>query len=266
MLIHGIFTPHPPAIIPAIGGEEVQKFEKTIQALLSVSLKLKQNPPQTLVVLTPHAEIEVDRFAVRIPKGENFTADFTEFEAEDEPKTYPRDRLLTSQIIEGIHSTGMQTSVLENEKLDFGSSVPLHYLAAALPEVEIVNLGVSFAGIPEHQKLGNLIREVAEKSEKKIALVASGELSHQVTKNSPHGFLPAGVEWDAQIVESLKAGEFENILQQDVFDLDEIEECGFRSLVTLISAFEKIPNTHEFLSYEAPGGIGCAVASFERAA
>lgn len=215
-------------------------------------------------MLTPHAEIELDRFVVRIPKEEHFVADFSEFGVESEARTYPRDRLLTSQIIEGIQSAGMQTSILENPKLDFGSSIPLHYLASALPQVEIVNLGVSFAGIPEHQRLGTVLREVAEESAKKIALIASGELSHQVAKNSPHGFSPAGVEWDERIVEYLKSGDFEEILQQDVFDLDEIEECGFRSLVTLISAFENIPSSSEFLSYEAPGGIGCMVAAMTR--
>lgn len=264
MLTHGIFTPHPPTIIPAIGGAETKKFKQTIQALLSISLSLRQNPPQTLIVLSPHLEIEIDKFVVRIPKNENFIADFTEFGVEGETKTYPRDRLLTSQIIEGIHAANLQTSILESEKLDFGSSVPLHYMAAALPEVELVNLGVSFAGISVHQQLGKIIADIAEKSEKKIAFVASGELSHQVAKNSPHGFSPKGVEWDAQIVASLKAGEFEKILQQDVFELDEIEECGFRSLVTLLAAFEKIPHSSEVLSYEAPGGIGCAVGLWQR--
>ncbi|MCF7836525.1 hypothetical protein K9N08_02775 [Candidatus Gracilibacteria bacterium] len=89
-------------------------------------------------------------------------------------------------------------------------------------------------------------------------------MSHQVSKISPHGFSPKGVEWDAQIIAKLKAGEFEKILQQDVFELDEIEECGLRSLVTLLAAFEKIPHTSEVLSYEAPGGIGCAVGFWQR--
>ena len=263
MLTHGIFTPHPPAIIPQIGKEETKKFEQTIRALLSASLRLRQNPPQTLILLTPHAENEIDKFAVRVPKSPNFTAGFEEFGVEGEAKIYTRDRLITAQIIEGIHAKGMQTVILENEKLDFGSSIPLHFFASVLPEVEIVNLGTSLAGIPEHQKLGEVIAEVAEKSEKRIVFIASGELSHQVAKNSPHGFSPAGVEWDAKIVKNLQTGNFEEILHQDVFELDEIEECGFRGLVVLLSAFAKIPHVHEVLSYEAPGGIGCAVAVLE---
>ncbi|MFH1375041.1 MAG: AmmeMemoRadiSam system protein B [Patescibacteria group bacterium] len=266
MLTHGILAPHPPVIIPGVGGKDVQKFEKTINALLAVSLKLKENKPDTLIVLTPHAEIKMDSFVVRVPKEPNFTADFTEFGDAESSAEYVRDRLLTAQLIEGIQSAGLRTSILEDAKLDFGSSVPLYYLAAGLPDSEIVNLGVAFAGVPEHGKLGEVIREVADKSEQKIALIASGELSHKVAKSSPHGFDPAGVAWDEKIVQALQAGDADTILQQDPFELDEVGECGFRSIVTLISAFKKIPHKQELLSYEAPGGIGVAVAVFEASA
>ncbi|MFH1545756.1 MAG: AmmeMemoRadiSam system protein B [Patescibacteria group bacterium] len=264
MLTHGIFTPHPPAIIPKIGGEETKKFEKTIQALLTVSLKLKQNPPQTLILLTPHAEIEIDKFVVRVPQSPNFTASFEEFGAERDAKIYARDRLLTAQIIEGIHSRRMQTVILEDEKLDFGSSIPLYFLASALPEIEIVNLGISLAGIPEHQKLGEVIAEISEKSKKQIAFIASGELSHRLAKNSPHGFFPPAAAWEEELIQNLENGDFEKALRQDPFELDEVGECGMRPLAALLGAFEKIPHTHALLSHEAPGGIGCAVGFWER--
>ena len=263
MLIQGILAPHPPAIIPGVGGAEVKKFEKTINALLAVTHKLKESRPDTLIVLTPHAEIEMDSFIVRVPKGPNFIADFTEFGDAESSAEYVRDRLLTAQLIEGIQSAGLKTSILEEAKLDFGSSVPLHYLAAALPDSEIVNLGVAFSGIPEHVKLGEVIREVANKSEKKIALIASGELSHKVAKSSPHGFDPAGVAWDEKIIRALQEGNADIILQQDPFELDEVAECGFRPIVTLISAFQKVPHKQKVLSYEAPAGIGVAVAMLE---
>ncbi|MCF7836526.1 hypothetical protein K9N08_02780 [Candidatus Gracilibacteria bacterium] len=192
MLTHGIFTPHPPTIIPAIGGAETKKFERTIQALLSISLSLRQNSPQTFIVLSPHLEIELDKFVVRIPKSENFIADFTEFGVTGEKKTYPRDRLLTSQIIEGIHAADLQTSILEGEKLDFGSSIPLHYLAVALPEVEVVNLGISMAGISTHQKLGEIIAEIAEKSKKKLLLLRAGSCPIRLAKFRRMDFRPKG--------------------------------------------------------------------------
>ncbi len=264
MLTHGILAPHPPAIIPKVGKEETKKFEKTIQALLAIGLKLKKLQPQTLIVITPHADVEVDRFVVRIPKDLNFRASFEEFGDSETTAEFTRDRLFTAQLVEGIQSAGMQTSVLENEKLDFGSAIPLFYFASFLPAVEVVNVGISFSGAPEHQKLGEVIREVAEKSEKRVVLIVSGELSHKVTKNSPHGFDPASAEWDERIIEALKKGDYEKVLHQDPFELDEIEECGFRGICTLLGAFQNIPHTQEILSYEAPGGIGCAVGLWER--
>ncbi len=264
MLTHGIFSPHPPAIIPKIGGEETKKFEKTIQALLSVSLKLKQNPPQTFILLTPHAEIEIDKFAVRIPRAPNFRVSFSEFGDTETIVKYPRNRLLTAQIVEGIQSAGLKTVILEDEKLDFGSSIPLYFLASALSGIEIVNLGISLAGIPEHFRLGEIIREVADKSKQRITFIASGELSHRLMKDSPHGFFPRASAWEEELIQNLKNGDFEKILQQDPFELDEVAECGMRPLAALLGVFEKIPHTHAILSHEAPAGVGCAVGFWER--
>ncbi len=264
MLTHGIFSPHPPAIIPKIGREETKKFEKTIQALLSISLRLKQNSPQSIILLTPHAEIEIDKFMVRIPRTPNFHASFSEFGDTETIAEYPRNRLLTAEIIEGIQSAGFKTAIIEDEKLDFGSSVPLYFLASALSGIEIVNLGISLAGISEHFRLGGIIREVADKSKQRIAFIASGELSHRLTKNSPHGFFSRAAAWEEELIQNLENGDFERVLQQDPFELDEVAECGMRPLAALLGAFEKIPHTHAILSHEAPAGIGCAVGFWER--
>ena len=259
MLAYGIFSPHPPVIIPAVGGEFVRRFEKTINSLLAVSLTLREGEIDTFVILTPHTEIQPDQFTIRVPKADQFTANFAEFSAPKTILNFARDRLFTARIIEATNSTGLRIEPIDDFQLDFGTSVPLFYLASGLPQVEIVSLGVSLAGAPEHYRLGRIIREIADNSEKKIAFIASGELSHKLFKNSPHGFNPAAAEWDKKIIQNLQVGNYENILNQDPFELDEIGECGFRSLATLIGAFDGIKETHKILSYEAPAGIGCAV-------
>ncbi len=271
MLTYGLLVPHPPAIIPAIGGASARLFEQTIGALLQLSARLKQHQPDTLIVLTPHAEILPDSFTIHVPQTSTFTADFGEFGASgesrnvrDDPREYPRDRVLTAQLIEAISAAGLRTTPSEDSKLDFGTSIPLHYLASGLPNVEIVSLGVSFAGSADHVRLGQSIREVADESGKKIVFIASAELSHKLTKSSEHGYHPAAAVWDQQIVADLRAGAFEAILNYDPFAMDEIGECGYRSIAALLGAFQNIPTKHEILSYEAPTGVGCAVGYFER--
>lgn len=258
MLNLGIFAPHSPGLLPGFADAEIAKFEQTIRALLSIGIELKKNPPETLIVLSPHADAELDKFLVRVPKSANFTADFSEFNIKSEPKIYRRDRILTAQITEVLHSAGLPNAPLENEKLDFGTAIPLHFLAAALPEIEIVNIATSLIGIPEHQKLGEVISEVAEKSSKRVALIASGELSHKVSKASPLGFAPRAEEWEQGVLAAIADGTYEKIFHADPFELDEVAECGVRPLAGLLGAFQNIPHTSHVLAHEAPAGIGLA--------
>jgi AmmeMemoRadiSam system protein B len=264
MLTYGLLVPHPPAIIPAIGGAETQKFEKTIGALLDLSLRLREHAPDTLVILTPHAEVRPDSFTIRVPKTGTFLADFSDFGAPAEKHEYHRDRIFTAQLIESVSAAGLKITPVDEQKLDYGTSVPLHYLAASLPEVEIVSLGVSLGGAAEHARLGAKIREVADESGKKVVFIASAELSHKLTKASEHGYCPAGANWDRELMADLKAGEFDKILARDPFETDEVGECGFRSLAAMIGAFAGIPAEHEILSYEAPSGVGLPVGFWHR--
>lgn len=262
MLTHGLLTPHPPAIIPAVGGASAKQFEKTIGALLELSFRLKKNPPATIVILSPHGQTRPGAFTIRVPREVEFTASFAEFGAPGSVKTYPRDRLLTAQIIEAVTGVGLAIETTIDAALDFGASVPLYYLAAALPAVEVVSLGTSLAGAQAHAQLGKIIRAVADENEKPIALVASAEFSHKLTKSSPHGFHPAARAWEEELVRNLVGGDFATLLNADPFLRDEVGECGYRALATLLGAFADTPAKFKLLSHEAPTGIGLLTGFF----
>jgi AmmeMemoRadiSam system protein B len=259
MLTHAILSPHPPALIPAVGKESLRRFEKTVNALLSIAMDLRENPPDTFIILSPHGELQPNSFTIQIPESENFTADFAEFSAPEVVKTYSRDRLLSAQIIEATTSAGLQINSTNEEKLDFGVSVPLYYFAAAFPEAQVVSLGISLASSTTHFELGKVLREVADEAQKNIVFIASSELSHSLTKFSPQGFSPLAKEWDERIVSDLKTGDYTSILLYDSFEREEVAECGYRGICTLIGALHERPAKHQILSYEAPGGVGCAV-------
>ncbi|MFA5352313.1 MAG: AmmeMemoRadiSam system protein B [Candidatus Gracilibacteria bacterium] len=259
MLTHAILSPHPPALIPAVGKENLRRFEKTVNALLSTAMGLRENPPDTFIILSPHGEIQANSFTIQIPHSENFTADFAEFSAPEVIKTYTRDRLLSAQIVEAATSKGLQIQPTTGEKLDFGVSVPLYYFAAAFPQAQVVSMGISLASSTTHFELGKILREVADEAEKNIVFIASSELAHTLNKFSPHGYSPLAKEWDSRIVADLKAGDFTSILLYDSLEREEIAECGYRGICTLAGVIHDKPAKHQILSYEAPGGIGCAV-------
>jgi len=264
MLTTAILTPHPPVIIPAIGGANIQKYAKTVSALMQLSQDLKEQQPDTIVVLTPHGEAAVDRFSIRVPKAVDFTAGFADFGTAASERSYPRDRVFTAQLIEAALSMGIALEPSEQAELDYGTSVPLHYLASGLPTTELVSIGISLASPAAHFQLGQLIRDLANKSDKKIALIASAELSHRTSKSSPHGFHPRAADWDRQVLDLLEQGKAASLLVLDPFEVDAVGGQQYRGLAALLGAVENESFQSKILSYEAPSGIGCCVASFTR--
>lgn len=256
MLSHLILTPHPPAIIPAVGGPSTRLFAGTINALLTVGLTLRDDPPDTIIILSPHGEVSPDSFAVRVPRDPLFHADFAEFGAPNVTATYPRDRITTAKIIESAASRGLRTTPIDDAMLDFGVAVPMHYLAASCPAVSLVCLGMSLISAERHFALGQAIREIADESDERIAFVASVELSHRHA-GSPHGVHPMAKKWDADIIRDLEKGDVAAIIHRDVYDVDDVAGAEYRGLATLlgVAGERKI----EVLHYEAPGGVGCAV-------
>jgi aromatic ring-opening dioxygenase LigB subunit len=256
MLNFSLLVPHPPAIIPGVS-VSIRKFEKTINALLNTSLRLRQANIEVLIILSPHGEIRPDSFTIQVPPEPIFQANFAEFNAPNIQFTIPRERILTAKIIEAVNSAGLKIEPLKSDQLDFGAAVPLFYFKNALPKIEIVSLGVSLANLSQHYEFGKILRAVVSETQKRVAIIASGELAHRIFKNSPHGFSPLAKIWDEELIADLRNEKFEKILIRDSFEAEEVGECGLRPLATLLGSSENF--TPEILSYESPGGIGVAV-------
>ena len=56
MLTYGVISPHPPIIIPEIGGKELEKVRGTISALEEAAKMLAATKPDRLLIISPHLE------------------------------------------------------------------------------------------------------------------------------------------------------------------------------------------------------------------
>ena len=68
MLSFAAIMPHPPIIVPEVGGNEVKKTEKTINALLKLGLVFRETMPEIVFLVSPHALILHDRIALGFGK------------------------------------------------------------------------------------------------------------------------------------------------------------------------------------------------------
>ena len=145
---------------------------------------------------------------------------------------------------------------------EHGYNVPLHYLRKDLKQdIKINKILVTDAAYEYYYNLGKLYGEKIEKAKERIAVIASGDLSHVLKSEGPYGYDLAGTKLDKIIVRAVEKN-VKTLLNIDSEILEHGAECGLRSILFLFGVFEIIDFSTKVLSYEAPFGVGYMVALF----
>lgn len=249
-------SPHPPIIIPEVGGREVEKTKDTIVALRELSAEIEEISPETVVIISPHTPIYADAFTVKSKR--KLFGSLASFGVPEVSMSCENDIELSDEIIETGRLEGMPIFSSKLDELDHGILVPLYYLGKE--EYKLVSLSISMLSYETHYQLGTLIRDAVEKLEKKVVFIASGDLSHRLLPGAPAGFHPRGIEFDRRIAEIISSGEFRELFALDEDLIEDAGECGLRSIFTMAGLFENRKYKSQLLSYEGPFGVGYMVA------
>lgn len=261
MLTFAAFTPHPPVLIPAIGKENTKRLQKTTEALESLEKNLFESKPDTIVIISPHGALLPDAFSINMnPTYESNLQEFGDFSTKLEFKA---DTTLAFRIKELMEDKNIPLVMTSDGSLDHGTVLPLYFLTKRLPLCTILPVGYSMLDLKTHFNFGDFLKEVFLNEEKRIAVIASGDLSHRLTKDTPAGYSPRGEEFDKKLVELIANKNMAGILGLDEALIEEAGECGLRSLVILLGLLERMNYNPEILSYEGPFGVGYLVANFK---
>lgn len=261
MLTFVAITPHPPVLIPTIGKENIKQLQKTIEAMEELEKKIYEAHPETIIIISPHGSILPDTFSINLnPTYHGSLEEFGDFTTKFEFKT---DTALAYRIKELMEDKNIPLILASDPHLDHGATVPLYFLTKRLSDIEILPVSYSLLDFKTHFNFGDYLKEIILNEEKKIAIVASGDLSHRLTNDAPAGFSARGKEFDQKLVELITNKNTTGILNLDPGLIEEAGECGFRSIIILLGLLERINYTPEILSYEGPFGVGYLVANFK---
>jgi len=252
-------APHPPIILPTIGKQNLPKVEKTIEALKELNKKLLEIKPETIIVISPHGEFFTDAF--NINTNAVYEANFEQFGDFSTKLTFKPDLEFINHFKEQVE-TKTPVFLTQHENLDHGTSVPLFYLTEGLKNVKIVPITYCLLNYQKHIEFGQELKEAIFDTEKKIAVIASGDLSHRLSLDAPAGFSKRAKEFDKKLIKLLKEKKVENILNMDPGFIEEAGECGLRSILILLGIIKNMNYEFEVLSYEAPFGVGYLVGEF----
>ena len=259
MIVFGAICPHPPIIIPEVGKENTNRVQKTIAAMEKLAKDFAASRVDTVIVISPHGPTFADCFNVRA--AEIFHGNLSMFGTPKVELKLPGNKRLANAVAHAANGVNLPTKLLSSPELDHGIIVPLYFLLKNLSySPTLIPIGFSNLPLRDHYQLGEMIARVCEPKLNRVAIVASGDLSHRLTVEAPAGFSPRGQEFDEKLIELLKRGDTEGIISLDPQLIEEAGECGLRSIVILLGALSSLHSQLSILSYEGPFGVGYLVA------
>ena len=262
-IIASFILPHPPLIIPEIGRGEESKIQKTIDTYDKVAKRIAEIKPDTIIVTSPHSIMYADY--IHISPGNGAKGDFREFGYENVSINAKYDKELISEISKEAEAQGIPAGTLgeKSTSLDHGVMVPLYFVNKYYNDYKLIRISVSGLSLIDHYKFGKCIGEAADKSNKTIVFIGSGDLSHMLKDEGPYGYREEGPIFDREVTKAMKTGNFLEFLKFDEDFCESAAECGLRSFIIMAGALDKKSVNSELLSYQGPFGVGYAVATFE---
>ena len=263
----GLF-PHPPVIIPEIGGEDSSKVMKTIETVKAAMEQIVAENPETVVVMSPHNLCFSDGPSLLM--AEKLSGNMGAFGHPALSMTLLVDQELAALISKKAaplyhwHQVDKAEAARYKKPLhiDWGSFVPLYYLLQAGFQGKLVVMTPNSTQGDGSYALGAIVNYAAQKLNRQVAVIATGDLSHKLTPDAPHGYSPKGKDFDATIVSALSHRDKEALDLLPSSLLQEIDTCGLPSVYFLLGALGDTPAKLPLLSHEGPFGVGYGVALY----
>ena len=252
-------APHPPLLVPEVGGSRIEQVADSQRALREFSRRLVDTHPETVVVISPHSPLDPRVFTARA--SEELKGDFRDFYAPQVTLTFKNDLELLNAIKQAApHETVELRELGRDYPLDHGAMVPLYYLYEAGWSGPIVVIGFTLQSNEKHLAFGRAIEHAARAINRRTALVASGDLSHRLIVGGPYEYEPLAHLFDEQVVEAIATGNAGGVLDIDPDLRNLAGECGYRSIVVALGSASENLRSPQVLSYEGPFGVGYMVA------
>ena len=257
--IWSALMPHPPILIPEVGRARENEAIKTLNGIKALTKDLKK--PDLLLILSPHQPYVPG--ALFINTANSYHGSFAMFgvpSVKIEAKSSAEDIKALCDYLERANIT-TYAEPFENLIEDQGSMVPLYFLQQAWGDLPEIIISSPIGLTPEKAfEMGQALADF--QSDKTWALLASGDLSHRLTKNAPAGYEPEyAPKFEAAIEEALRLNSPKPIYELDKITLERAGECGLRSVMAMLGlaangANENKINKIKVFSHEWPFGVG----------
>lgn len=261
MLLSAYIVPHPPIVLPEIGQSLHKQIQATYESYEKIARQIASLSPDTIVIISSHAPAYVDTIA--ISSGVGASGNLARYHHPELTYDVTYDQAMIKEIcalakrnhIPAGTKKGMDAS------LDHGTMIPLAFLQQYI-NVPIVRIAISACSPKQHERLGQCITAASEELERKIVVIASGDLSHRLSKESPYGYHVQGPRFDQELLEAFAHHDMDWVLHVDESLAIDSGQCGLPTFQILCGVLRDQELCYTCYSYEHPFGIGYACCGF----
>ena len=256
----GLF-PHPPILVPDVGGDRIADCRPTYDACREFARRLVRSAPDRLFLVSPHSPREGHAFGLW--SGERLRGDLGSFGAPRAAVDLPNDRQVTAAIDRAAAAEGLATWPIPSQPLDHGAVIPLWFLAEAGWAGPTSIASLPWAADPAtYEAFGRAVARALAPLPGRSALVASGDMTHRAKPGAPSGYHPRAVEFDRELTRLVAGGRLAEISAIDSELRQLAAEDAADTSIIAAAALGFRPHGAEVLSYEHPFGVGYLVAVF----
>jgi aromatic ring-opening dioxygenase LigB subunit len=270
-LVYACIAPHGGEIVPSLAGSKLGLFSPTRKGMKAMAVEMDKARPDTIVVATPHNLRLHGR--IGIVTAENTSGKTSE--GRREIRLRAKCDVSFAQKLAGAAderglpvvaaSYGVYEGPLSDMAMDWGTMVPLWFFLKGTRRKRKVVIVTPTRGFPvtENFEFGKLLGEIAEAEAKRIAFVASSDQAHAHRKSGPYGFSPNAKEYDGRVVEAVREGRLEKIMEMERAFVEGAKPDSLWQMTMLAGVLSVVPMRGELLSYQVPTYYGMLCASYK---
>lgn len=257
--VSSVLMCHAPIVIPEIAGSDGFLVKKTTEAMSKVAQFINFNEPDTVILLSPHTPRSKHSFNIVL--NETLYGDFAQFGNQDIRLNFENDVDFVQNLLKSAPANKINLKSLYLENIDHGALVPLYFLKKARVNAKLALIANPYdCNITLLNQFANFLKQSISKFNKKFLILASGDMSHRLNKEAPSGYHPEAIKFDQEFVKLVTNKQFQAATQiSEISRFNAAEDVvDTFTIATAATGFQT--DNFEFLSYEAPFGVGYFVA------
>jgi aromatic ring-opening dioxygenase LigB subunit len=255
-LVAAALLPHPKG---ALDG-----FPKTVTGLAAAKKLFSQKKVERLIVVSSRVLTPSHAFAqTATDPAAYYILGLDKIQLTDSGEgsaVFENDLTFVEGAKERARPFGLPIKTSPTIKLDGGSSHAVTQLGLTTP-VKLISIILPYKAPKELFEFGHLLGAFAQQSRENFGILAAGNLSARLSKESSAGFDPAGAQYDELIQSAAKTNDFKPVLSADIAMLEKAGQDSANSVAVLGAATMNILKS-SLASYEVVGGVGHAVLTW----